>query len=278
MLSNFEQVKQFNTVFGHPVGAGPQTNIFSESPSTVSLRNNLIREEVSELLEAFANSDVVEMIDALSDILYVAYGLLVVYGVDGVQAYREHINTKIAIIEANGDASLKNINLDKNVTTNFEMTKNVITHFFFNTNPITKPKHFFKQFLEIASLQNLVNSYFDELEAELINLSTYSEKHNFSDVIDTTMEIIYCTYTLGILMGVNLDKSVNMVHKSNMSKICSTEDEAKATVEWYKSNETRYDSPNYRKCEYGYVIFNESTGKILKNINYASVDLSSFIN
>jgi predicted HAD superfamily Cof-like phosphohydrolase len=277
MLTNFEKVKQFNSVFGHPVGTEPQTNIFSDSTHIVSLRNNLIREEVSELLEAFGNSDVVEMIDALSDILYVAYGLLVVYGVDGVSEYREHINKKISIIEENGDASLKNITLDKNDKTNFEVTKNIMTHFFLNTTALTSPKNFFKQFVSLTSLRNLVNSYFAELEAELINLSTYCDKHNFRGVIDTTLEIIYCTYMLGILMGVNLDISVNMVHDSNMSKICSTEEEANTTVEWYKSNETRYDSPNYRKCPYGYVIFNESTGKILKNINYKPVDLSEFI-
>ena len=277
MSSNFEKVKQFNTVFGHPVGTTHQTNIFSEYPSIVSLRNNLIREEVSELLEAFANSDIVEMIDALSDILYVAYGLLVVYGVDGVQEYREHINKKISIMEGNGVASVRKLNIDKNVKTNFETTKNVMTLFLSNTTPHVIPKTFFNQFEELVSLQNLVNSYFSELEAELINLDSYSNKHNFSYVIDTTLEIIYCTYMLGILMGVDLDQSVSMVHNSNMSKICSTEDEAKATIEWYKLNEARYDSPNYRKCSYGYVIFNESTGKILKNINYKPVDLSGFI-
>jgi predicted HAD superfamily Cof-like phosphohydrolase len=272
MSSNFEKVKQFNTVFGHPVGAELQINIFSESPAIVSLRNNLIREEVSELLEAFANSDIVEMIDALSDILYVAYGLLVVYGVDGVQEYREHINKKLSIMEGNGVASVRKLNINKTIKTNFEMTKHGMTR-----NMITITKDFFKQFKEFAELQHIVNFYFVELEAELINLDIYSNKQNFIGVIDTTLEIIYCTYMLGILMGVDLDQSVSMVHNSNMSKICSTEDEAKSTIEWYKLNETRYDSPNYRKCSYGYVIFNESTGKILKNINYKPVDLSEFI-
>ena len=76
MLSNFEKVKQFNLIFGHPVGIVEQLNIFSESPNIVSLRNNLIREEVSELLEAIGNLDVIEMIDALSDILYVSYDIV----------------------------------------------------------------------------------------------------------------------------------------------------------------------------------------------------------
>ena len=276
MLSNFEQVKQFNSVFGHPVPSLPQISIFSEAPNIVSLRNNLIREEVSELLEAFMNSDVVEMIDALSDILYVAYGLLVVYGVDGVKEYHNYVNKKISIIEENGDTSLSGVKLD-NHNTNFELTTHMMNQFFPNKLPV-EPKNFFNQFEELKTLQNLVNSYLADLETELINLDSYSNKQLFHSVIETTLEIMYCTYTLGILMGVDLDKSVSMVHTSNMSKICSTEDEAKSTVEWYKTNETRYDSPSYRKCDYGYVIFNESTGKILKNINYAVVDLSSFVN
>jgi hypothetical protein len=62
-----------------------------------------------------------------------------------------------------------------------------------------------------------------------------------------------------------------------MSKICCSQDEAEQTVIWYQENEQRYDSPKFRSSEFGYIIFNESTGKILKNINYKAVDLSVFM-
>ena len=69
-------------------------DIFDKNPSVVKLRNNLISEEVGELVEAFQALDVVEMIDALSDIQYVAYGLQVVYGIDGDKLFREYMINK----------------------------------------------------------------------------------------------------------------------------------------------------------------------------------------
>jgi predicted HAD superfamily Cof-like phosphohydrolase len=42
----------------------------------------LIEEELEEFREAVAKSDVVEMIDALCDLLYVTYGAAVALGVD----------------------------------------------------------------------------------------------------------------------------------------------------------------------------------------------------
>ena len=65
-----------------------------------------------------------------------------------------------------------------------------------------------------------------------------------------------------------------------MSKICKTENEAKASVEHYRNNETRYEYPSYLKNEYGYIIFNKTSDNIkncktLKNKNYIKTDFSS---
>lgn len=61
-----------------------------------------------------------------------------------------------------------------------------------------------------------------------------------------------------------------------MSKLCTSEEEAQKTVEWYKENETRYDSPYYELALDGvhYVVRNKSTGKILKNMNYTPADFT----
>merc|ERR1711981_1315894 len=75
------------------------------------------------------------------------------------------------------------------------------------------------------------------------------------------------------------------IHKSNMTKLCKTEAEAKETVQWYKDNLTGpegkypYDTPAYRLSPDGryYVVFNESTGKILKSINYSVVKFDSIL-
>ena len=91
MNTNYTRVKQFNQVFGHPAPDSQQLNIFNESINTVKLRNSLIKEEILELKEAIETENVIEIIDALSDIQYVAYGLLVVYGVDGDIEYGNYM-------------------------------------------------------------------------------------------------------------------------------------------------------------------------------------------
>ena len=61
-----------------------------------------------------------------------------------------------------------------------------------------------------------------------------------------------------------------------MKKFCRTEEEAIETVKWYKENETRYDSPTYRKSPDGihWVVYNESNDKALKSINYLPANFS----
>ena len=68
--------------------------------------------------------------------------------------------------------------------------------------------------------------------------------------------------------------SFDIVHRSNMSKLCISEEEAKQTVENYKLNDKRYKTPEYRKSDNDkyWVVFNRGTGKILKSINYNPAD------
>ena len=99
----------------------------------------------------------------------------------------------------------------------------------------------------------------------------------FNDMEHTTNQLLYYTYLMGILCGVDLDASYTIVHNSNMSKICSSEEEAHKTVKWYQDNDKRYDSPTYKQNEYGYVVYNESSGKTLKNINYTPANFDSLL-
>jgi NTP pyrophosphatase (non-canonical NTP hydrolase) len=102
------------------------------------------------------------------------------------------------------------------------------------------------------------------------------EKNDFIEIIDALADLLYVVYGAGSSFGIDLDKAFNLVHKSNMTKLCKTKTEAINTVSWYKKNETRYDSPNYRKSDNDqyWVVYNESTGKILKSIGYKPVDLT----
>lgn len=70
-------VRDFHSKFGLTINEAPVL-----SPADDKLRVELIREEASELSDALANGDLVEIADALGDLLYVIYGAGVTYGID----------------------------------------------------------------------------------------------------------------------------------------------------------------------------------------------------
>tara|TARA_Y100000590_G_scaffold467224_1_gene645441 strand:+ start:2280 stop:2837 length:558 start_codon:yes stop_codon:yes gene_type:complete len=120
---------------------------------------------------------------------------------------------------------------------------------------------------------------------EVKELQEAHKNNDFVEIVDAMADILYVVYGMGASYGVPLDNAFDIVHKSNMSKLCLTEKEALETVEWYKKQYTEkkspYDSPSYREGTYNgkhfWVVFNESTGKILKNINYQIADFTSLL-
>ena len=77
-MSNFNKVGTFMKTFGQEVKTKPS---FS-SDKINKLRIDLIKEELDELQEAMKNNDLLEVADALTDILYVTYGAGHAFGVD----------------------------------------------------------------------------------------------------------------------------------------------------------------------------------------------------
>ncbi len=267
--TNFLKVNEFNEVFGHPAPSEEQLSIFEESPNIVNLRNSLINEEITELNEAVTNEDVIEIIDALSDTQYVAYGLLVVYGVDGDKAYTKYMDEKYEILECVRNDEVRNM-------TNFNQTCQFISSILNGDTFIGSPNDFLDRYTQ-PSFRCSFNNYLEDLLKGYQELEKATNNSHFNDTIAATMNIIYITYVLGSLIGVDIDESVKLVHESNMSKICVSAEEAELTVQWYRENESRYDSPAYRESNAGFIVYNESTGKILKNIHYKAVDLSVFM-
>lgn len=77
MSKSQEQVKEFHTAMGQPVGLAPHPLPQDRIP----VRVELIREEFQELQEALAAGDMVETADACIDLLYVVKGLMVEMGI-----------------------------------------------------------------------------------------------------------------------------------------------------------------------------------------------------
>ncbi len=77
-MSNFNKVKTFMTTYSQDV---KEKASFPEK-QIVQLRIDLIEEELNELKAAINNNDIVEVADALTDILYVTYGAGHSFGID----------------------------------------------------------------------------------------------------------------------------------------------------------------------------------------------------
>ena len=84
-MTNFKKVGIFMNTFGQEV-----KNKASFSTNKINqLRCDLIEEELNELKEAMSNKDLVEVADALTDLLYVTYGAGHAFGIDLDQCFDE---------------------------------------------------------------------------------------------------------------------------------------------------------------------------------------------
>jgi predicted HAD superfamily Cof-like phosphohydrolase len=128
---------------------------------------------------------------------------------------------------------------------------------------------------------NLVKYRLSLIQEEVTELQESLTKKDLNETIDALTDILYVVYGAYSDFGVDADKVFDIVHKSNMSKLCSSEEEAIQTVNYYKTEfSDRYDSPLYRKKkdnendkEY-WIVYNKSTNKILKSINYKAVNFN----
>tara|TARA_B100001540_G_scaffold307003_1_gene319774 strand:- start:1325 stop:1702 length:378 start_codon:yes stop_codon:yes gene_type:complete len=77
-MTNFEKVGLFMSTFGQEVKK--KSELSSEKIN--SLRLSLIQEELDELTKAMRENDILEVADALTDILYVTYGAGHAFGID----------------------------------------------------------------------------------------------------------------------------------------------------------------------------------------------------
>ncbi len=98
-MSNFNKVGTFMKTFGQEVKTKPS---FS-SDKINKLRIDLIKEELDELQEAMKNNDLLEVADALTDILYVTYGAGHAFGIDLDKCFDEVQNSNMSKLGENGD-------------------------------------------------------------------------------------------------------------------------------------------------------------------------------
>jgi len=97
-MSNFNKVKIFMETFGQEVKNKPS---FS-SEKINDLRYELIREELDEFKEALKDKDILEVADALTDILYVTYGAGHAFGIDLDKCFEEVQQSNMSKLDEKG--------------------------------------------------------------------------------------------------------------------------------------------------------------------------------
>ena len=97
-MSNFEKVKTFMTTYGQEVkksASFPDENI-------VKLRLKLIKEELEELEQALNDKNLLEVADALTDILYVTYGAGHSFGINLDSCFEEVQRSNMSKLDRDG--------------------------------------------------------------------------------------------------------------------------------------------------------------------------------
>ena len=97
-MTNFDKVGIFMKTFGQEVKNQPS---FS-SEKINNLRYDLIKEELAELKDAMEKKDLLEVADALTDILYVTYGAGHAFGINLDKCFEEVQNSNMSKLDENG--------------------------------------------------------------------------------------------------------------------------------------------------------------------------------
>ena len=97
-MTNFKKVKTFMETFRQEIKNKPS---FSTDKIN-KLRYDLIKEELDELKVAMVNNDLLEVADALTDILYVTYGAGHAFGIDLDKCFEEVQSSNMSKLDENG--------------------------------------------------------------------------------------------------------------------------------------------------------------------------------
>lgn len=114
------------------------------------------------------------------------------------------------------------------------------------------------------------------LQEELNELKEAIANNDLVEVADALCDLQYVLSGAVLEFGLG-EKFVELfdeVQRSNMSKACSTEEEALATVKNYQDKGIEV---YYKKSGEKYNVYRTEDNKVLKNINYSAAQLASII-
>jgi predicted HAD superfamily Cof-like phosphohydrolase len=307
-LSNFQCVKEFNRAFDM-VSKEPKEYLgYDEnmvgsikinpykyfrpkvfvSHSLLRLRLNLIKEEIEELNDAIKVNDMKETRDAIGDILYVVYGMADIFGIDIDYIFSTTLQNEVFKYYLDTSISKKNTStlfIDKIISASENGVKTITNYNYIKVFSVELTDT--KTTLTIKSILDKINELYLALEKECQNETIVFDgiNNNCISSIETKIVIVSqyiynllkYTYLLATMYNIDADSDFAIIHESNMSKLCDTEQDAKDTVTdyemKYKNGNSPYDSPYYYELPElkKWIVKNKSSGKALKNIKYKEV-------
>lgn len=128
------------------------------------------------------------------------------------------------------------------------------------------------EMLKNTFINDLAAVAFTKIRSSVTKLQESINKQNISELEDTLVELIFNTYWMAKVLDINLDADFDLIHKSNMTKVCANEQQAIDTVEF---NKDTYPGSTYKKSETGdYWVVYSATGKVVKSKYYQPVQLN----
>ena len=99
--AHLDMVREFHNVYGLPIATHPTLG----TPKEQELRVELIQEELTELADALADGDLVEVLDALCDLQYVVDGAFWTFGFGQAkdEAMTEVHRSNLSKLDENGE-------------------------------------------------------------------------------------------------------------------------------------------------------------------------------
>ena len=115
------------------------------------------------------------------------------------------------------------------------------------------------------------------IQEELDELKEAIKNKDIVEIFDAILDITYVGLGNGAMVfGLKdkIEKGYAEVQASNLSKICSTQEEAIETVK--VRSEEQGEPCHYTKTDYGYVVYRTRDNKVMKNVNYFRPNLKQF--
>lgn len=115
------------------------------------------------------------------------------------------------------------------------------------------------------------------IEEELRELKEAIEQDDLVEVADAFCDIQYVLSgaILEFGLGDKFKALFEEVQRSNMSKVCKTQEEAEATQQHYM-HKSQTESYIQKKGE-DYLVFRKEDGKVLKSVNYSPADIKGML-